>query len=433
GSFDSEGFTVLTGSGTCRSDNLKDWLFCDAPELSDMPGLSTSLPWITDCKQQQSQERKLQRRSPGQTTGTTKDWLLSVSRPSVVNLSAADTESVRSNGASPLLPAHLTQSGQVDLNRWLCCVESNPGFFHSADEKPLPKEELIENVSSDHNNMPEESLTATSVSDCCLCLQCGGGPGGPTCCRGKSLCNKESIELGDQSEATGNFATGPTGRVPLQPSHVDTDAVSTNMPVKATHAVVAQLNQIAATHWSVWLSDQGTAPVWETSPESRPRKPSIGHAVDDQNWLRSAIPVPTQPTTANQDSYSMVDPDQCITPLKCRCSDARFGLDDGGSTRQSSTRCLHDAVGCSKLICSSCRYRPFTFCESRGQFQPNFDSMAYSLGPVVHPIMREAEGHENRLLKKMFDLSTASDPLCMGEWLIEPPTTQASGGNISKE
>ncbi|KAF8563631.1 hypothetical protein P879_06136 [Paragonimus westermani] len=398
-----------------------------------MPGLSTGLPWITDSKQQQSQERKLQRRSPGQTTGTTKDWLLSVSRPSVVNLSAADAESVRSNGASSLLPAHLTQSGQIDLNRWLCCAETNPGFFHSVGEEPLPEGELTENVSYGHNNMPEESITATSVPDCCLYLQCGGGPGGPTCCRGKSLCNKESIELGDQSEATGNFATGPTEEVPLQPSQVDTDAVSTNMPVKTTHAVVTQLSQIAATHWSLWLSDQDTAPVWETSSESRPKKPSIEHAVDDQNWLRSAKPVPTQPTIANQDSDSMVGPDRSITSSKCQCANACLGLDDDGLTRQSSTRCLHDAVECSKRICSSCRYRPFTFRESRDQFQSNFDSMAYSPGPVVHSVMKEAEGHENRLLKKMSDLSTASDPLCMGEWLIEPSTTQASGGNISKE
>ncbi|KAF6780501.1 hypothetical protein AHF37_00049 [Paragonimus kellicotti] len=434
GSFDSESFTVLPGSGTCRSDNLKDWLFCNPQvELVDMPGLSTSLPWVTEPKQHQSQERKLQRLPPGQTNGTTKDWLVSISHPSVVNLSAVDAESVRSNDAPSLFPAHLTQSGRIDLNKWLHCVKTKPGFSHSTSVELLTEDELTESSPSGHNNMPEESATVSSVSDCCPYLQCRGGPGGPTCCGGRSLCNRESIELGDQSADTGNFITTPTDGVPLQPSHVYMDTVSTNMTVTTAHAVVAQLSQIAATHWSLWLSDQNTIPVCDTPSESRLKKPSMGRAVDGQNWLQSTKPVPTQPATATQDYDCMVDPDRCITPLKRRCTSACLGLDDDDDLKLQSTHWLHDTVECSKRICSSCRYRPFTFCESRDQFQPDFDSTAYSPGSLIHPIMRKTEGYEGWLLQKMSNLSTASDPLCMCEWLTESSTTQTSGGNISKE
>ncbi|KAF5394256.1 hypothetical protein PHET_11958 [Paragonimus heterotremus] len=281
--------------------------------------------------------------------------------------------------------------------------------------------------------MPEESVTATSAPDCCPYLQCHGGPGGPTCCGGRSLCNRESVGLSDQSAATGNFITTPTEEVPLQPSHVDMGTVSTNMTVTTAHAAVVQLNQIAATHWSLWLSDQDTVPVCDTQSESRLKKSSMGRAVDDQNWSRSTKPVPTQPVTANQVSDTIVGPDSCIAPHKRRCTSGCLGLGDGGLKLQSSTHFLHDAVKCSKPICSSCRYRPFTFCESRDQFQSDFDSMTYSPGSLTHPIMRETESYESWLLKKMSDLSTASDPLCMGEWLTESSTTQASGGNISKE
>ncbi|KAF7232268.1 hypothetical protein EG68_10447 [Paragonimus skrjabini miyazakii] len=416
----------------CLVGTKKNALSKKQVELGDMPGLSTSLPWITDSKQQQSQERKLQRLPPGQTNGTTKDWLVSISHPSVVNLSADDAESVRSNDASSLFPAHLTQSGRIDLNKWLHCVETNLGFSHSTDVELSTEDELAENLPSGHNNMPEGSVTVASAPDCCPYLQCRRGPEGPMCCGGRSLCNRESTGLNNQSAATGNFITTPTEGVPLQPSHVDMGTVSTSMTVTTVHAAVAQLNQIAATHWSLWLSDQDTVHVCHTPSESRLKKPSVGRAVDGQNWLRSTKPVPTQPATANQDSDNMVDPDRCITPLKRRCISACLGLDDGGLKLQSSAHFLHDAVECRRRVCS-CRYRPFTFCESRDQFQSDFDSMTYSPGSLIHPIMKETEGYESWLLKKMSDLSTASGPLCMGEWLTESSTTQTFGGNISKE
>ncbi|VDP87627.1 unnamed protein product [Echinostoma caproni] len=111
GATDSESFVALTGSTIGRLGSFKDWMCFDPLELCEIPGLSAS-----------DQSRSVVA-PPSQTPSDWLIWLTPASAEHVPDdrLTTNSINHRQKDDSRPasLLPTHLTQSGVLDVDRWI--------------------------------------------------------------------------------------------------------------------------------------------------------------------------------------------------------------------------------------------------------------------------------------------------------------------------
>lgn len=373
----SDSFTILTGSTNGRMDDLRDWLFCDPTELGDMPGLSAILPSMHQ-KRFSASEQSTRELVPCSSTQFRPPTGVS----STTTQSSASTSSVTST--VPLLPAHLLSSGPVDLSLWLQSQsEPNSGMEQECEQNLQPKKDPP---------LEQPDLMETVTIKGCPYAQCIGGPGGPTCCGARMKCPNTADDTITGPADTGNVANNTPTVNPSDPSS-NLSSVTTSGNV---HPVVAQLNQIAASHWSNWVEPK-TA---NGNVDNTSSLPGI------QGWLQRETPNLTVPPLSQPDFEDFAAVEDLILPPKRRTTEkSDFAIaKESTVVVQSPFICLADCVDNKTTP-----YSPIT-CSRALRNSPSVNN---NLTPVQTKL-ESKDDYEDWLLHKLSNLSTTSDALPVG-------------------
>ncbi|GAA55555.1 hypothetical protein CLF_108297 [Clonorchis sinensis] len=442
----SDSFTILTGSTNGRMDDLRDWLFCDPTELGDMPGLSDILPSMHQ-KRFSVSEQSTRELVPCSST----QLRLPTGVSSTTTQSSVSTSSVTSS--LPLLPAHLLSSGPVDLSLWLQS-QSEPnssGMEEECEQDRQPKKDPP---------LERSDLMETMTIKSCPYAQCIGGPGGPTCCGARMQCPNVADDTIMGPADTANVANDtPTVNPSDPPSHSSSATTSGTV-----HPVVAQLNQIAASHWSNWVEPKtANGNVDNTSSLQRKASRVLQIRLDDgilenifqpscflrvvwqlgtdmalqlndyfifsvsyvtllldsciqtlcrflskpyDSWLQRGTPNLTVPTFSQPDFEDFSAVEDLILPPKRRTTEkSDFAIaKESTVVVQSPFVCLADCVDNKTTP-----YSPIT-CSRALRKSPSVNS---NLTPVQTKLENK-DDYEDWLLHKLSNLSTTSDALPVG-------------------
>ncbi|OON23305.1 hypothetical protein X801_00779 [Opisthorchis viverrini] len=379
----SDSFTILTGSTNGRMDDLRDWLFCDPTELGDMPGLSAILPSMRQ-KRFSASEQSTRELVPCSSTQFRPPTGVS----STTTQSSASTSSVTST--VPLLPAHLLSSGPVDLSLWLQSQsEPNSGMEQECEQNLQPKKDPP---------LEQPDLMETVTIKGCPYAQCIGGPGGPTCCGARMKCPNAADDTITGPADTGNVANNtPTVSPSDPPSNLSSVTTSGNV-----HPVVAQLNQIAASHWSNWVEPK-TA---NGNVDNTSSLPGI------QGWLQRETPNLIVPPLSQPDFEDFAAVEDLILPPKRRTTEkSDFAIaKESTVVVQSPFVCLADCVDNKTTP-----YSPIT-CSRALRKSPSVNN---NLTPAQTKL-ESKDDYEDWLLHKLSNLSTTSDAPTVAETRSKP-------------
>ncbi|CAL8082970.1 unnamed protein product [Calicophoron daubneyi] len=316
---DSESIAVLTGSSG-RSENLKEWLFRGPTELCEMPGLSTSLPWLS-ANQVRNNKMNGEISSPllssanEQCASITSSLWTQSGKPSEEQV-AYCTQSI--DIRSSLFPDYLTQSNPIDLDRWL--QRENP------DCTPTPS--LTGPQMGNNSPQVVSQICPSSKTDSEIRLS--------TC----SACHQshEDCATNKRFESSQNHWT-IIHRMTLD-QYSDSEAGSVkqvaNPSSPTANPVIAHLNRIAESHWRQWISADSLSDYMAYGSRSQSIRKSQNSDFEEHipRHPTEKAPHESDPPAvcSNMLDTSETCSDESITPPKRRSTTER---DDSGGVVQS--------------------------------------------------------------------------------------------------
>ncbi|CAH8597229.1 unnamed protein product [Dicrocoelium dendriticum] len=391
---ESGSFTVLTDSVAPQPGSLNDWLFCDPLDLQT--GFPLRSKYCLSAKPpSQNDDVKL--------SEDLSIWLA----PSVPTVSPKFTSPISdshpkdttpsnsSNHAATHLPSYLTQSGPIDLIKWLRRDMPSPRppvTIENLKAEPQPSPTEMADVSI------EELITDSAVPECCIYSQCRGGPGGPTCCGARMQCDQAKRNLRGLSSDVAAVNT-PTA-ADLQPATGVSNAPDISEPksLVATHPVVAQLKQIANSDLSQWLKLDG---------ESTAKTVNQG-CVQHKGWSAAF----SGDTTDASPMETFGDVDESVSPAKRRNVFSKVDPRAAFESVQSP----NSADGC-KLACPSHHSADGAPESLLSESQKSCDKTAHNYATQNSDMLW--------LSRKLSNLSTrgvhSTSLQALDEWLVPSP------------